>query len=186
MCPLLLDRVGCSAPMISVTDREICERALVSGQIDVVREYAATFADLLNTGATGTDAAPVGTPGLTTTMKAARRLAEPRGLTVLEPGRAVDQNAFPVAVPHAAKHRLQTLSDLGRSGLPVRLAAGDECVQRPHGAPGLKETYDIGVTAVDPRGVGTTGVTGGPARPAEYRRFRGAQPPCPALPDSLP
>lgn len=99
---------------------------------------------------------PVGSPDLDTTMKALRALAGPRGLTVLDPGRAVDQNAFAVAAPYAARHRLKTLSDLGRSGLPVRLAAGDECVQRPYCAPGLKKTYGIDITAVDPKGVGTT------------------------------
>ncbi|MFJ6852769.1 ABC transporter substrate-binding protein [Streptomyces sp. NPDC091271] len=156
MYALLLDQAGYSASIIAVTNREIYEPALESGQIDVVPEYAATFADWLNAKAHGADATPVGSPGLDTTMKALRRLAEPRGLTVLEPGRAVDQNAFAVAVPYAAKHRLKTLSDLGRSGLPVRLAAGDECVQRPYCAPGLKKTYGIDITAVDPKGVGTT------------------------------
>ncbi|MFG2589825.1 ABC transporter substrate-binding protein [Streptomyces sp. NPDC048438] len=156
MYALLLDQAGYSARIISVTNREIYEPALESGQIDVVPEYAATFADWLNAKAHGADAAPVGSPDLETTMKALRRLAEPRGLTVLEPGRAVDQNAFAVSVPYAAKHRLKTLSDLGRSGLPVRLAAGDECVQRPYCAPGLKKTYGIDITAVDPKGVGTT------------------------------
>ncbi|MEU0300769.1 ABC transporter substrate-binding protein [Streptomyces sp. NPDC006175] len=156
MYALLLDRAGYSTRIISVTNREIYEPALESGQIDVVPEYAATFADWLNAKAHGADAAPVGSPDLDTTMKALRRLAGPRGLTALEPGRAVDQNAFAVAEPYAEKHRLKTLGDLGRSGLPVRLAAGDECVQRPYCAPGLKKTYGIDITAVDPKGVGTT------------------------------
>ncbi|MEV8229050.1 ABC transporter substrate-binding protein [Streptomyces sp. NPDC079167] len=156
MYALLLDRAGYSTRIISVTNREIYEPALESGQIDVVPEYAATFADWLNAKAHGADAAPVGSPDLDTTMKALRLLAGPRGLTVLEPGRAVDQNAFAVAEPYAEKHRLKTLGDLGRNGLPVRLAAGDECVQRPYCAPGLKKTYGIDITAVDPKGVGTT------------------------------
>lgn len=57
---------------------------------------------------------------------------------------------------YAKQHRLKTLSDLGASGLKVRLAAGDECVQRPYCEPGLKKTYGIDVTGVDPKGVGTT------------------------------
>ncbi|MER7975514.1 glycine betaine ABC transporter substrate-binding protein, partial [Streptomyces sp. NPDC096080] len=72
------------------------------------------------------------------------------------PGRAVDQNAFAVSASYAREHHLRTLSDLGRSGLKVRLAAGDECVQRPYCEPGLKKTYGIDITAVDPKGVGTT------------------------------
>ncbi|MFB8036259.1 ABC transporter substrate-binding protein [Streptomyces sp. NPDC056004] len=156
MYALLLDRAGYSTKIISVTNREIYEPALESGQIDVVPEYAATFADWLNAKKNGADAAPAGSPDLATTMKALRALAAPRGLTVLDPGRAVDQNAFAVAARYAAEHHLKTLSDLGRSRLPVRLAAGDECVQRPYCAPGLKKTYGIRITAVDPKGVGTT------------------------------
>ncbi|MFJ2742849.1 ABC transporter substrate-binding protein [Streptomyces sp. NPDC087440] len=156
MYALLLDRAGYRTSLLSVTNRELYEPALESGQIDVVPEYAATFADWLNAKKNGADAAPVGSPDLDATMKALRGLAQPRGLTVLDPGRAVDQNAFAVSASYAAKHNLTTLSDLGKSGLPVRLAAGDECVQRPYCEPGLKKTYGINITAVDPKGVGTT------------------------------
>ncbi|MFI6284319.1 ABC transporter substrate-binding protein [Streptomyces sp. NPDC051018] len=156
MYALLLDRAGYGTEILSVTNREIYEPALEDGQIDVVPEYAATFADWLNAKANGPKAPPVGSPDLTTTMTALRRLAAPRGLTVFDPGRAVDQNAFAVSRRYAERHHLRTLSDLGRAGLPVRLAAGDECVQRPYCEPGLRKTYGIDITAVDPKGVGTT------------------------------
>ncbi|MFJ7416005.1 ABC transporter substrate-binding protein [Streptomyces sp. NPDC098077] len=153
---LLLEDAGYSADIISVTNREIYEPALENGQIDVVAEYAATFADWLNAKANGADAPPVGSPDLATTMRELRSLAAPRGLTVLDPGRAVDQNAFAVTAAYAKEHGLRTLSDVGAAKLPVRLAAGDECVQRPYCAPGLRETYGVDVVAVDPKGVGTT------------------------------
>ncbi|MFJ8253872.1 ABC transporter substrate-binding protein [Streptomyces sp. NPDC094466] len=153
---LLLEHAGYSADIISVTNREIYEPALENGQIDVVAEYAATFADWLNAKTNGADAPPVGSPDLATTMRELRSLAAPRGLTVLDPGRAVDQNAFAVTAAYAKEHGLRTLSDVGAAKLPVRLAAGDECVQRPYCAPGLRETYGIDVVAVDPKGVGTT------------------------------
>ncbi|MFF7177287.1 glycine betaine ABC transporter substrate-binding protein [Streptomyces sp. NPDC008121] len=156
MYALLLEDAGYSAEILSVTNRELYEPALESGQIDVVPEYAATFADWLNAKANGPDAPPVGSPDPAATMAGLRRLATPRGLTVLDPGRAVDQNAFAVTSAFAARHRLRTLSDLGAAKVPVRLAAGDECVRRPYCAPGLRETYGIDVTAVDPKGVGTT------------------------------
>ncbi|MFJ4878186.1 ABC transporter substrate-binding protein [Streptomyces sp. NPDC088745] len=156
MYALLLERAGYRTSLLSVTNRELYEPALESGQIDVVPEYAATFADWLNAKENGADAAPVGSPDPAATLRALRALAEPRGLTVLDPGRAVDQNAFAVSASYAREHRLTTLSDLGRSGLPVRLAAGDECVQRPYCEPGLRKTYGIDITAVDPKGVGTT------------------------------
>ncbi|WP_067410179.1 ABC transporter substrate-binding protein [Streptomyces sampsonii] len=156
MYALLLRRAGYQTELITVANRELYEPALESGRVDVVPEYAATFADWLNAKENGPDAEPVGSPDLATTMKALRRLAAPRGLTVLDPGKAVDQNAFAVPREFAAKHSLRTLSDLGASGLPVRLAAGDECVSRPYCRPGLEKTYGIDVTAVDPKGVGTT------------------------------
>ncbi|GGT23233.1 ABC transporter substrate-binding protein [Streptomyces chromofuscus] len=156
MYALLLEQAGHRTSLITVANRELYEPALESGQIDVVPEYAATFADWLNARTNGPDAPPVGSPDLDATMKALRRLATPRGLTVLPPGRAVDQNAFAVSASYARRHGLRTLSDLGRSGLKVRLAAGDECVQRPYCAPGLRRVYGIDITAVDPKGVGTT------------------------------
>ncbi|ARX88426.1 MULTISPECIES: ABC transporter substrate-binding protein [Streptomyces] len=156
MYALLLDKAGYDTEILSVANRELYEPALESGQIDVVPEYAATFADWLNAKVNGADAKPVGSPDLDATMKALRKLAAPRGLTVLDPGRAVDQNAFAVTAAYAREHHLKSLSDLGKSGLKVRLAAGDECVQRPYCEPGLKKVYGIDITGVDPKGVGTT------------------------------
>ncbi|OAR23458.1 ABC transporter substrate-binding protein [Streptomyces sp. ERV7] len=156
MYALLLNHAGYRTKILSVTNRELYEPALEAGQIDVVPEYAATFADWLNAKANGPDAPAVGSPDLATTMSALRTLAAPRGLTVLDPGKAVDQNAFAVTAAYAREHKLKTLSDLGAAKLPVRLAAGDECVQRPYCEPGLKKTYGIDITAVDPKGVGTT------------------------------
>lgn len=156
MYALLLEQAGYGTKILSVTNREIYEPALESGQIDVVPEYAATFADWLNAKANGPEAPTVGSPDLAATMTALRGLATPQGLTVLDPGRAVDQNAFAVTAAYAKEHGLKTLSDLGATRLPVRLAAGDECVQRPYCAPGLRETYGIDITGVDPKGVGTT------------------------------
>ncbi|MFF4836891.1 ABC transporter substrate-binding protein [Streptomyces sp. NPDC001315] len=156
MYALLLNQAGYKTSILTVANRELYEPALESGQIDVVPEYAATFADWLNAKTNGPQAPPVGSPDLPATMKALRALATPRGLTVLDAGKAVDQNAFAVSAAYARQHHLKTLSDLGASGLKVRLAAGDECVQRPYCAPGLKKTYGIDITAVDPKGVGTT------------------------------
>ncbi|MEU3825699.1 ABC transporter substrate-binding protein [Streptomyces sp. SID486] len=152
----LLDQAGYRTSILTVANRELYEPALESGQIDVVPEYAATFADWLNAKTHGADARPVGSPDLGATMKALRELAAPRGLTVLPPGRAVDQNAFAVSAGYARAHGLRTLSDLGAAKLKVRLAAGDECVERPYCAPGLKKVYGIDITGVDPKGVGTT------------------------------
>lgn len=156
MYAALLDHAGYRTHVLTVGNRELYEPALEVGQIDIVPEYAATFADWLNAKNKGSKAAPVASPDLDATMAALRGLAAPRGLTVLPAGRAVDQNAFAVSAAYARKHHLRTLSDLGRAKLPVRLAAGDECVQRPFCAPGLKKKYGINIIAIDPKGVGTT------------------------------
>ncbi|MEU3919019.1 ABC transporter substrate-binding protein [Streptomyces sp. NPDC029004] len=156
MYALLLGEAGYSTRIVSVPSRGIYEPALESGRIDVVPEYAADFADWLNAKVNGPDAGTVGSPDLTRTMAALRKLATPRGLTVLDAGRAVDQFAFAVSASFARDLGLTTLSDLGKTKLPVRLAADEECVQRPDCEPGLRKTYGIDITAVDPLGVGTT------------------------------
>ncbi|OON82650.1 ABC transporter substrate-binding protein [Streptomyces tsukubensis] len=156
MYALLLRKAGYRTEMLTVANRELYEPALESGQIDVVPEYAATFADWLNAKDKGADASPVGSPDLDATMRALRRLAEPRGLTVLDPGKAVDQNAYAVTRAFADRLHLKTLSDLGASNQGVRLAAGDECATRVYCQPGLEKVYKINITGIDPKGVGTT------------------------------
>ncbi|MFV8129939.1 ABC transporter substrate-binding protein [Streptomyces syringium] len=152
----LLKDAGYSTRIKTVDARELYEPALEKGQIDVVPEYAATLAEFLNKKQNGKDAAPVASADADTTVKALRKLAEPRGLKVLDPGRAVDQNAFAVSRDFAAEHHLKTLSDLGKSKQKIKLAAGDECSQRPFCQPGLEKTYGIDVTGIDPLEVGST------------------------------
>ncbi|MBD0707629.1 amino acid ABC transporter substrate-binding protein [Streptomyces sp. CBMA291] len=149
---------GYSVSITTVKNRELYEPSLENGEIDVVPEYAATLAEFLNAKVNGPKAPeekPVASGDATATVEALRKLAEPRGLKVLAVGEAVDQNAYAVSKEFAAKNGLTTLSDLGKSKLKVKIAAGDECAVRPFCAPGLKKTYGIDVTGVDPKGVGT-------------------------------
>ncbi|MGY0017735.1 ABC transporter substrate-binding protein [Streptomyces sp. cg35] len=152
----ILDDAGYDASVKTVENREIYEPQLAKGAIDVVPEYAATLAEFLNLKKNGADAKPVASSDVEATVTALRELAEPEGLKVLDAGGAVDQNAFAVSESFAKKHNLKTLSDLGKSGEKVKIAAGDECEERPFCAPGLKKTYGIDVTGIDPKGVGTT------------------------------
>ncbi|MGK5531656.1 ABC transporter substrate-binding protein [Streptomyces sp. URMC 129] len=151
----ILQDAGYSTTIETVEGRELYEPELESGGIDIVPEYAATLAEFLNAQVNGPDAEPVATSDVDETVAALRELAEPRGLTVLDAGEAVDQNAFAVTEEFAAEHDLTTLSDLGASGLPVRLAAGEDCPERPFCEPGLEDTYGIDITGVDPLGVAT-------------------------------
>ncbi|MFJ8661026.1 ABC transporter substrate-binding protein [Streptomyces sp. NPDC093795] len=149
---------GYSVSITTVKNRELYEPALEKGEIDVLPEYAATLAEFLNAKVNGPKAPeekPVASGDATATVEALRKLAEPRGLKVLAVGGAIDQNAFAVTKEFAEKNKLKTLSDLGASKLKVKIAAGDECAVRPFCAPGLKKTYGIDVTGIDPKGVGT-------------------------------
>ncbi|MCT4354529.1 ABC transporter substrate-binding protein [Streptomyces sp. Je 1-79] len=154
----VLNDAGYSATVTTVKNRELYEPSLEKGEIDVVPEYAATIAEFLNAKVNGPKAPeekPVASGDAAATVEALKKLAEPRGLKVLAVGGAVDQNAFAVSKEFAEKNKLKTLSDLGAAKLKVKIAAGDECEIRPFCAPGLKKTYGIDVTGIDPKGVGT-------------------------------
>ncbi|WP_228979501.1 ABC transporter substrate-binding protein [Streptomyces sp. DH12] len=154
----VLADAGYRTSIRTVENRELYQPSLEKGEIDVVPEYAATLAEFLNAKVNGPQAPqekPVASSDVAATVAALEKLAAPRGLKVLPAGRAVDQNAFAVSREFAAQNKLRTLSDLGRSKVKVKIAAGDECTVRPFCAPGLKSRYGIDVTGVDPKGVGT-------------------------------
>jgi osmoprotectant transport system substrate-binding protein len=154
----VLSDAGYHTSVQTLANRELYEPALEKGQIDVVPEYAATLAEFLNTKVNGATAAakkPVASGDVNATVAALTTLATPRGLKVLTAGQAVDQNAFAVTKDFATQHHLTTLSDLGASKLKIKLAAGDECRDRPFCEPGLKSKYGIDITGIDPKGVGT-------------------------------
>nr|MDT0667276.1 glycine betaine ABC transporter substrate-binding protein [Micromonospora sp. DSM 115978] len=134
---------------------EIALSSLESGDVDAMPQYVATYAELLNIEDNGVEADPVASSDLDASLAALRELAEPRGLTVLDPAEAVDQNAFAVSESFAAEFDLETLTDLGERGTPVRLAAGAECSSRPFCEPGLEQTYGIDITEIVETGVST-------------------------------
>ncbi len=152
----VLRDAGYDASVKTVQNREVYEPELKKGTIDVAPEYAATLTEFLNLKKNGADAKPVASSDLDATYGELTELAELRGLKALPAGKAVDQNAFAVTSKYAEEHKLKTLSDLGKSGEKVRVAAGDECETRPFCAPGLKKKYGIDVAGIDPKGVGTT------------------------------
>ncbi|CAM5642381.1 glycine/betaine ABC transporter substrate-binding protein [Streptomyces spiroverticillatus] len=154
----VLKDAGFTTSVTVVKNRELYEPSLVKGDIDVVPEYAATLAEFVNAKYRGPKEAeknPVASPDVEATVKGLKELAEPVGMIVLPHGEAVDQNAFAVTKEFAEKNKLKTLSDLGKSKIKVKIAAGDECAIRPFCAPGLKKKYGIDVAGIDPKGVGT-------------------------------
>jgi osmoprotectant transport system substrate-binding protein len=155
MYAALLEDAGYEVQVQPVDNRELYAPELESGGIDVVPEYAATFAEYLNLDANGPDAEPVATGDVEETVTALRTLAEAKGIEVLEPSEAANQNAFFVTEQFAADNALSTLSDLGASGIPVVLAGTAECPERPKCEIGLRETYGIDITEDLPLGFGS-------------------------------
>lgn len=151
----ILADAGFDTEIQTVRGRELYAPALESGEINIVPEYLATTAEYFNRDENGPDAEPVASSDPEATRDALIELVEPRGLTVLDYGDAVNQNAFAVTEEFAEENGFTTLTHLGKSGLPIRLAAGEDCVERPFCQPGLEEVYGIDITEVDPKGVGT-------------------------------
>jgi osmoprotectant transport system substrate-binding protein len=146
---LLAQSAGYKTEIKTVTTREIYEPALEKGQIDIVPDYAATFTEFLNHKVNGADAPTVATSDKDTTLVQLKKLAEPLGLTALEPSDAADQNAFAVTKDYATKNNLKTLSDVAAAKLPIKLAAPAECKSRAFCGGALTDKYGINVTQYD-------------------------------------
>lgn len=138
----VLEKAGYSVEVKALTNREAVEPALERGDVDVVPEYIGTLTEFLNKKANGPSAAPKASSSVDDTLAALRSLAQARGLAVLMPSLAADQNAFAVTQDYAQKNNLQKLSDLtGKS--PLVLGGPPECPQRPFCQPGLERVYGL-------------------------------------------
>jgi len=119
------------------------EGALDAAGFDASPEYVGTLTEFLNKKAGGPDAPAKASGDLAATTTALRALAEPRGLTVLEPSEAADQNAFAVTKAFADANSLTKLSDLKGFEGDLVLGGPPECPTRPFCQPGLEKTYGI-------------------------------------------
>jgi osmoprotectant transport system substrate-binding protein len=144
----LLNKAGFDATVKQVSSSEIFQSSLEKGKIAVVPEYAATYANSLQTLQTGTQTPDAADPSIAVTMKHLKKYASQRGIEALQPSKAVDQNAFAVTKDFASQHHLTTLSDLGASGVPVKLGAPAECDTRSFCQPGLENTYGIKISGL--------------------------------------
>ena len=151
----LLEDAGHTVELQPVDNRELYAPELESGAIDVVPEYAGTFTEYLNLDKNGSEAEPVATSDVDETIEALRPLAEEKGLEVLEPADAANQNAFFVTEQFATENDLTTLSDLGALGQPIVLAGTQECPERPKCELGLEQVYGLDITEDLPLGFGT-------------------------------
>jgi osmoprotectant transport system substrate-binding protein len=146
----LLDKAGFSVTVKKVASQEIFQSSLEKGTIAVVPEYAATYANSMETEVTGNTSPTSASPDLQTTLTNLEKYLKQKDLTHLDPANAVDQNAFAVSKSFASQHHLTTLSDLGKSGVSVKLAAPPECASRPFCKPGLDKTYGVKISSILP------------------------------------
>ena len=120
-----------------VATREVTEPALEQGVVDVVVDYLGTASRFVGRSATGTPETPEQLrAGLAQVLAG-------RGVTVLDPARAEDQNGFAVTTAFAAAQGVGTLSEL--APLAPRLVFGGppECADRPLCLPGLRAVYGL-------------------------------------------
>lgn len=140
-----LEDAGIDSEVKELTTTEIVEPALEKNQLQVMPAYLATFTEYLNLKVNGPDAPTLASNNVAKTLVNGQQLAKPRGLTILTPSAAQDQNAFAVTPQYAQANHLATLSQLGTFSQtnPVVLGAGPDCPTRPFCQPGLEQTYGI-------------------------------------------
>jgi osmoprotectant transport system substrate-binding protein len=124
--------------------------------VDVVPHYAADYTEQLNLLVHGAKAPPVASSDLSATLAQLATLAASRNVRPLQAAAAVDGPAFAVTTKFATANNVTTLSDLGRLGVPIRLAADADCATEPTCQPGLLSTYGIKIDPLDPVGLGTS------------------------------
>ncbi len=151
----LLDEAGFTTTVRSIGDRDLYLDPLEKGKVQVAGDYLSATTEALNHRAGGDAAVPVSSPDVAVTLRQLGRLGGQVGLTPLTPSRAEVKTGYAVTRDFASQHGLRTLSDLGRQGLPVSLAAGPDCAERPDCAAGLENVYGIKLVKVEPLGSGT-------------------------------
>ncbi|MFM1918283.1 MAG: hypothetical protein RJB01_1798 [Actinomycetota bacterium] len=152
----VLGTAGYNVDVLQSTNREVLQPALEAGEVQVVPEYLSTFTEFLNRAVNGPDAAPVASNDVAATLSAARSLAEPLGITVLEPSPAEDVNAFAVSGAFAEETGIASLSDLAAwsQGNSLVLGGPPECPERPFCQLGLEQTYGLQVAEFVPLDAG--------------------------------
>jgi osmoprotectant transport system substrate-binding protein len=147
---LLLENEGYSVQTKLVTTRDVYLPELSNGKVDIVPDYLAGRTDYLNTEANGPDAEPDSSNDPDATLKALEPLAEAKGISILPPSDATDQNAFFVSQEFADENDLETLSDLAALGEPIKLGAPPDCEGRADCEGGLTEVYGLEITEIVP------------------------------------
>lgn len=143
----VLEKAGQPAEIKELTTREVIAPALSKGEVQLTPEYLGSLTEFLNKSTNGPDAEQVASGDVDASLAAARKLAEPKDITLLDPSAAQDQNAFAVTKDFASTNNLTTLSDLGTysATTPISLGGPPECPERPFCQQGLESVYGVKV-----------------------------------------
>lgn len=152
----VLEHAGYSVTVKLVDTRDVYVPQLKSGAVDLVPDYLGGMADYLQALVNGADAPPLTSNDPQKMLSDLKPLATKYGITMLQPAKATDQNAFAVTKQYAEQNNLTTLSDLGALGKPVVLAAAPDCQGRSDCQAGLANTYGIDITKILKLGFDTT------------------------------
>ena len=146
----LLENAGYSVQTKLVTTRDVYLPELSKGSVDIVPDYLAGITDFLNTEKNGPDAPLVSSNDPQKTLEALKPLAEAKGISILPPSDATDQNAFFVTQDFADQNSLKTLSDFAAMNQPIKLGAPPDCEGRADCEGGLTKTYGFDITEIVP------------------------------------
>ncbi|MCW2774418.1 MAG: hypothetical protein JWN91_2744 [Nocardioides sp.] len=146
----LLENEGYTVQTKLVTTRDVYLPELSKGNVDIVPDYLAGITDFLNTERNGPDAPLVSSNDVDKTLEALKPLAEAKGISILPPSDATDQNAFFVSKDFADQNNLSTLSDLAALGDPIKLGAPPDCEGRADCEGGLTGVYGLDITEIVP------------------------------------
>ena len=146
----LLENAGYSVQTKLVTTRDVYLPELSKGSVDIVPDYLAGITDFLNAEKNGADAPLVSSNDPQATLEALKPLAEAKGISILPPSDATDQNAFFVTKDFAEQNDLTTLSDFAALNQPIKLGAPPDCEGRSDCEGGLTKTYGFDITEIVP------------------------------------
>jgi osmoprotectant transport system substrate-binding protein len=151
----LLDKAGFSTSVKNLGARSVYLKPLEKDQVQVSADYLSSMTEELNRQANGENAPSVATSDVQQTLAKLNALAKGVGLVALQPAQAQDANAYAVTKAFAQKNHVTTLSDLGKLGRPVSLAANSDCKERPDCGKGLTSVYGIKLSKIEPLGFGS-------------------------------
>ncbi len=152
---LLLDQDGYRTRVEDLGARDLYLEPLQKGEVQVAVDYLSSFTEALNRSVNGAEAGPVASADVGSTLTQLISLGAEHDLTPLTPAKAENGKAYAVTKAFAQRFHLQTLSDLGRLGRPIALAADPDCSERPDCGEGLKSVYGIQLSRVEPLGRGS-------------------------------